>query len=128
MSEACSLMKNVSMQCLMAWMPATRSSARCAESKKALSTGAKVSTLLQQFVLRNRQTAVGKQAAVGVNFNKTEKRAMFWLFRCSLYALSRNTLTVSCHSIFCQCGLYILTRVSCAGSDVLSLLQRGSFK
>ncbi|EOB07852.1 RPA-interacting protein, partial [Anas platyrhynchos] len=22
----------------------------------------------------------------------------------------KNTLTVSCHSIFCQCGLYILTR------------------
>lgn len=44
MSKACSLMKNVSMQCSMAWMPATRSSAQCAESKKALSTGAKFCT------------------------------------------------------------------------------------
>lgn len=69
MSEVCSLMKNVSMQSSMAWMPATKSSAQCAESKKALSTAMRSSTL-QQFGFGNRQNSRQTKA---VDFNKMEE-------------------------------------------------------
>lgn len=87
----------------MAWMPATESSARCAESKKALSTAMKSSTL-QQF-------------GFGNSGFQQDRKTVLLLWGCSPCVFPRNHLTVRSHSVVCQCGLDVPAQVSCAVSD-----------